>query len=341
LSPERGSKRYPLLAVGGLIVGLAAGLVYGPRLAAKKSDGKTSTGMTSPLSSAPVTGEKPIVTAIGRLRPGNGVLRIAGPSQLVVVVGRLMVEEGDRVRKGQVLALLDTHASQLASVERLKATVESQIAAAARADAEMRTMKNEYGRIERLHRDGTVSDSQRDTSKLQADTAQADLRRAEAELNLARADLQRGQEDLELTVVRAPINGRVLKVHCRDGEKVGNDGIIELADNGVMYAVAEVYETDVSKIHVGQHATVKTPLLDHELTGVVERVGMKIGKLDILGTDPASKTDARVVEVEVRLDEGSEVSTATNLQVVVSIDVSGLQAVSARQVRKGSPGTAQ
>jgi len=125
-----------------------------------------------------------------------------------------------------------------------------------------------------------------------------------------------------MTVVRAPIDGQVLKIDTHEGEKVGPEGILELGDNSRMYAVAEVYETDVALIKVGQHAVVKTPVYDHALTGVVERIGLKIGKMDVLGTDPAAKTDARVVEVAIRLDESTLVNSATNLQVTVSIDVS-------------------
>jgi HlyD family secretion protein len=51
----------------------------------------------------------------------------------------------------------------------------------------------------------------------------------------------------------------------------------------------------------------------------VERIGLKIGKLDVLDTDPVAKTDARVVEVHIRLDGGVDVSRLTNLQVEVEI----------------------
>jgi HlyD family secretion protein len=46
--------------------------------------------------------------------------------------------------------------------------------------------------------------------------------------------------------------------------------------------------------------------------------------MDVLGTDPVAKTDARVVEVEVRLDDSTSVRNVTNMQVMVSIDVGGI-----------------
>jgi HlyD family secretion protein len=270
-------------------------------------------------ASAPQEQQNKRVTALGRLRPGRGVVRVAGPSHVAVVVGKLLVEEGDRVQRGQAIALLDNHAAQKAVVDRLAATVDARIAEVGKIEAELRTGRVEYGRLAKLHQEGATSESQLDVARLSADSAVANLRRARAEIALARAELRQAQEELELTTVRAPVSGQVLKIHAREGEKAGIDGIAELADTGQMYAVAEVYETDLSMIHVGQRATV-TMAAGPPLSGVVERVGLKVGKMDVLGTDPVAKTDARVVEVEVRLDDSGRVRNVTNMQVMVSID---------------------
>jgi HlyD family secretion protein len=87
-----------------------------------------------------------------------------------------------------------------------------------------------------------------------------------------------------------------------------------------MLAVAEIYETDIGRVQVGQRATVSSPALADPLVGKVERIGRKIGKLDVLDADPVAKTDARVVEVEIRLDDAARVAALTNLQVEVSIE---------------------
>jgi HlyD family secretion protein len=305
--------------IAGAAIGLVIGLVIGSRTG---SAGRPATAQASTVPAARPAPQT-VVTALGRLRPRNGVMRVSGPSHMVVVVGKLMVDEGDRVKRGQTIAMLDNHAAQNAAVERLKANVDAQQASLARAEAELRTERNEYQRLSRLHQEGTLSDSQRDAARMRAEAAEAGVNRAQAEIRLARADLRRAQEELEMTIVRAPVDGQVIKVHAYSGEKVGADGIVEIADNEQMYAIAEVYETDVAKIQVGQRATVRTPVFDKEFTGVVERVGLKIGKMDVLGTDPAAKTDARVVEVEVRLDDSAPVNASTNLQVTISIDVSG------------------
>jgi HlyD family secretion protein len=111
----------------------------------------------------------------------------------------------------------------------------------------------------------------------------------------------------------------VLDVHTRAGERVGFDGIAELGQTDAMYAVAEVYETDVQRVRVGQRATISSPALPHAVSGTVDRIGLKIGKKDVLSVDPAAKTDARVVEVRIALDDATEVDGFTNLEVDVAI----------------------
>ena len=86
-----------------------------------------------------------------------------------------------------------------------------------------------------------------------------------------------------------------------------------------MFAVAEVYETDIGRVKAGQHATVTSPALPKPISGSVEKVGLKIGRLDAVGADPVAKTDARVVEVEIRLEDPAAVANLTNLQVEVEI----------------------
>jgi HlyD family secretion protein len=111
----------------------------------------------------------------------------------------------------------------------------------------------------------------------------------------------------------------VIKVHAREGERVGPDGVVELGKTDQMYAIAEVYETDIEAVRIGQRATVTSPALAQSLQGTVEWVHLKVGKLDALGTDPAAKTDARVVEVEIRLDDSEPAAGLTYLQVEVEI----------------------
>ena len=115
------------------------------------------------------------------------------------------------------------------------------------------------------------------------------------------------------------IDGRVLAVNAREGERVGPDGIVALGRTSEMYAVAEVYETEIGRVKLGQRAVITSPALPGPLAGTVDWITLRVGKLDALGTDPAARKDARVVEVEIRLDDGEQAAGLTNLQVEVAI----------------------
>jgi len=231
------------------------------------------------------------VAALGRIEPRHGVRRIAGPPRPAVVIQELRVEEGDRVEKGQVLATLAGIGVQQAEVARLA--------------AELANAERELERHRALQTKRVASESE--------------LRAFELARDVARASLQQAQAELDLSTVRAPLDGQVLEVHAREGERVGPDGIVELGETSTMYAVAEVYETDIGRVHVGQPAVVRSPALPEELAGEVERIGLKIGKKDVLSTDPVADADARVVEVEVRLAEPERAAALTNLRVEVLI----------------------
>ena len=119
--------------------------------------------------------------------------------------------------------------------------------------------------------------------------------------------------------MRAPFAGRVLDIHARQGELVGAQGVVDLGRVDQMYAIAEVYETDIRNVKVGQRASVKSDALARELTGTVTRIRPKVQKLDEIGTDPAARKDARIIEVEIRLDDSAAAASLSLLQVEIEI----------------------
>jgi HlyD family secretion protein len=250
---------------------------------------------TPPAGAASTTGAQdaaPVaVTALGRLEPKDGIFRIAGPSRFSVVIAKLLVDEGSWVDAGKPVALLDTIAENQARVTRLRAEL-------ANAEADL-------ARWAELFRLGTAATSSRDAAQLKVD--------------VARAELGAAQAALDQDTVRAPVSGQILKVHARSGEKVGPEGIAEIAQNDRMYAVAEVYETDIGRVRVGQRAVIRSPTLEPELVGTVEVVGLKVGRLEALDPDPSARTDARIVEVRIKLDDSARAAGLTNLQVEVAI----------------------
>ncbi len=257
------------------------------------SDGSAANAAApaTPAVSAP-SAEQRAITALGRLEPEDGIFNVAGPSGSGSVIAELRVDKGSQVKHGQVLAVLDTVPMLAADVARLS--------------AELENARNELKRNHELNTSKVISDSLREERETR-------VRMVEAELARARAELERGY-------VRSPIDGRVLYVHAREGERVENAGIVELGKTDHMFAIAEVYEDDVGRVRVGQRARVTSPVLASPLSGKVEWVHLRVAKQDALGTDPAARKDARVVEVEVRLDDSTAAAGLTNLQVEVQIE---------------------
>lgn len=150
-----------------------------------------------------------------------------------------------------------------------------------------------------------------------------DVQIAKAEVSQAEAAVKRAQANLETAYVRSPRDAQILKIHTKAGELVNNSGIVELGETAQMYAVAEVYESDISKVKLGQKVQVKSDSLTEELPGTVEQIGLQVKKQNVVNTDPSANIDNRVVEVRIKLDDAAsqKVAGLTNLQVNVEIEL--------------------
>jgi HlyD family secretion protein len=153
-------------------------------------------------------------------------------------------------------------------------------------------------------------------------SAEAGLVRAElsAQVDSLASAVKMADARLERAVIRAPISGQIIKVLTRAGETLGRDPILKLGNTTAMYAIAEVYETDVRFVRPGQKATITSRAFPNEtLTGVVERVGSLVYKNDVLGLDPSKDADTRVIEVRIRLADSGIAAQYCFLQVDVNI----------------------
>ncbi|NIP14607.1 MAG: biotin/lipoyl-binding protein [Pseudomonadales bacterium] len=132
------------------------------------------------------------VSSLGRIEPHDGVFKLVGPSE-IAVVAELLVDEGDRIERGEVLARLDTYAIKAADVKRVQVAL----------DHAKRVLK----RQQELKKSSFQSEAA-------LDEAQRDVEIYQAELTAARAQLDRAS-------IKAPVDGQVLAVHARQGERIG------------------------------------------------------------------------------------------------------------------------
>ena len=337
------------------------------------------------------------VTALGHLEPEGEIIQLTAPTSAQESrVQELLIDEGDQVEQGQVIAVLDNRdlmqaalqkaeqevqiaraqlaqvqagaqtgdlQAQRAEIARLEAdqagNISTQRATIARLEAEVQNAQVEARRYGSLYQQGAVSESERDAKQLTYATAQrqlqeaqaslariesagqeqiiqararldslaevrpVDVTAAEAEVQAAIAAVAEAKANLDKTYVRVPVDGQILKIHTRSGETIDSEGIATLGQTAQMFVVADVYQDDITKIEPGQPTTVTTPVLETELQGTVQRIGLQVEAQEVINEDPAANIDAKVVEVHIRLDETSRQAVAglSNLQVTATIEI--------------------
>ena len=116
------------------------------------------------------------VTALGRLEPRDGVIRVAGPAQAAVVIAELLVDEGAELEPGRLIARLDSHPRQRALVEK--------------AEAELEDAEREKRRLTQLRVKQAASEADVQAAAVAVKIALANLAAANADLALRCIDVQ-------------------------------------------------------------------------------------------------------------------------------------------------------
>jgi HlyD family secretion protein len=260
--------------------------------------GQQRPGPVPAPAAAPASSVNPVdageaVSALGRLEPAGDVRRLAGPMSGAAGSPRitaLLVQEGDRVQRAQLLASFDTRPALLADQRLLQTRIAS-------LQQQLSLLERDTQRYRRLAQGGATASGDLDNREIKL----LDLR---GQLNQARAQLARVSTDLVLSELRAPIAGTVLRIHARAGERPDDEGILELGATDRMEAVAEVYESDISRVRIGQvvSLTSENGGFAGQLRARVVRIAPQVRQRQVLATDPTGDADARIVEVRLALD---------------------------------------
>ena len=367
---------WPIMLGSAGVIATSIISIYSLSYFQKTSKSSPTISSISPISAPTITA----VAALGRLEPQGEVIRLSAPnSQTGIRVNQLLVKKGDKIRQGQLVAILDNYIPNLAALEKANRQVEvsranlqqveagakggdisAQKATISRLEAELKNSETENQRYQKLYQDGAISASDADTKRLRRDTVQeqlneanaslkrtietlqkqltesqarlnsiaeirpTDVQLAQANVKSAIASVQQAQAELNLSSIRSPIDAQVLKINTWPGEIIGNKGIVELGQTQQMYVVAEVYETDIKKVRLGQSVTITSEAFSGKLKGTVTDIGLQIGRQNIFNTNPGSDTDNKIVDVKIRIDNSADnqrVSSLTNLQVQALIKI--------------------
>src|SRR6267143_1102405 len=194
-------------------------------------------------------------------------------------VVRLAVKEGDSVRKGQFLLQLDGTQYQ-AQLRQSQAALDAAKSSLRLSEVSLERSESLLKRKESLFERKLVSPEEIETARTQRNTDKARVDVNREEVARSEAAVQSAQDNLRKTIFHSPIDGTVTQLNVERGEIVmvgtmNNPGtvILSVADLRRMKVEADVDETDVASIRLGQTATVKIDALpDTALTGSVVEI---------------------------------------------------------------------
>ena len=249
------------------------------------------------------------VAALGQLNPLGEVRKLAAPTSAkggTPRLSKLLVREGDSIIKDQILAVFDNRPKLESDLAYEKANLNILM-------NEIRIQKREINRYQTLLDKGAVA-------IIVLDEMKDNLVILEARMLKLESSIKAINFDLEQTHLKSPIDGIVLQILAREGERPNSSGVLNVGANQSMEALIEVYESDIDRVVMGQIVDLisENGGFRGSLRGQVNMISPQVRQRRVLSTDPTGDADSRVVEVRVKLDNASveKVSHLTGMKVI-------------------------
>jgi HlyD family secretion protein len=289
-----------ILAAGALAVGAAA-LVWALKSPETRTDAKASTAATRAAPRVTVVPAK--TTTMTDTIIVNGTL-VARDEVLVVArnegqaIEHVLVEEGDQVKEGQVLAKLvrDRLQAAIAQNDAQQARAEASLAAAksqiAEADAARVQAQASFQRTRTLRDDGFASAETFDQRQATARQTTARLSAAKEQQRLAEADIQLAEaqrKDLDIQMERADIKAPAGGIVSRKTAKLGavasaaGDPLFRIIRDGLIELEAEVAETVLARLKPGMKVVIRPAGSETDVEGTIRLVSPEISRTSRLG----------------------------------------------------------
>jgi HlyD family secretion protein len=339
-------KKRRKLIIWGSIVAVIVLLIAGGVFAATRGGTKIDPSKLAKVEKGDLAKS---VVATGKVTP---ITKVEVKSKASGIVKKLLVDYGDRVKKGQLLAQLDKIEIE-AQVEQSKAALEAAEAnlkssqadsERAKVDAEgpdVPLLKRAYDRSVNMAKDGVVSTSaledaqknyemalnKQNVSKAQVTVLKAKIAQAQANVAQDQANLTQLEEQLSYTDIISPIDGIVLSRDVQMGDAVssilvlGSSAtlVMTLGDTSEVYVKGKVDESDIGKVYLGQRARIKVESFkDKTFDG-------KVTKISPMGVE---KDNVTTFEVRVSIQNpGGELKAemTANAEIILEEHKSVLQ----------------
>jgi HlyD family secretion protein len=277
--------------------------------------------------------------ANGKADVEGGVIAVA--ARRGGLVRDVYVNEGDRVVAGQILARQEDDELRLA-VQSAQATVAETRAQLGMTEVELTAARREYDRLSRLASTNFVAAQRLDQARDTIASAEARLSSQRSAIQTAEARLAEARYNQELTVVRAPMDGRIARRYAQPGAGASTlnvTAMFDLEPDTDRIVRAEIVEADIPNVTVGQEVELTPEGDPTKITiGKVLRRAAVFGARKLQSDDPSARTDERVVEVVVSSDDAEFL---IGQRVLVKFMKPGEKAGAARPVQAGvGPGQA-
>jgi multidrug resistance efflux pump len=256
-----------------------------------------------------------------------GDLQVGGP-----VLAELRVKEGQKVKRDEVIAVLSNYSkadvtvrSTEAELEKARRQREAMVSGYRTAEIAMQEVvvksAAEETKLKALEvaRSGKPPDMkqlelsisqqnlEREQAKLRVmkETLATDLAQIDTDINIMTAKLDNARTDREAALVRSPLDGVVIQIYTRQGERVSMSGIAKIVDMSQLRVLADVDELHLGRIAPGGKVEVTFRGSTIIYRGKIARIAPTVKRMQRPEPDGGTSTDARVVQVEIELDDPS------------------------------------
>jgi HlyD family secretion protein len=280
--------------VAAVIVALATGGVF------LSSQAKAKQAKAAQVAAAAAPKSPFVAVANGKADVEGGVIQIAARTS--GIVREVLAQEGDNVVKGQVLARLEDDEPRLQAAS-AAAELRQARAQIALLQVQISTARREYDRLQGLVASNFVAHQKVDQAQDGIRQAEASLEAQNAAIATAQAKLDQARYNQELTFIRAPADGRIVRRYTNPGSgastlNVSNMFDLEPRTNRIVRA--EISEASLPFVTIGQSVQI-APESDPSkvFNGKVLREAAVFGARKLQSDDPTERSDERVVEVVV------------------------------------------
>lgn len=222
------------------------------------------------------------------------------------IVREVYVQEGDKVKKDQVLARQEDDDSRL-SRNRVSAALTQAQAQVPILEVQIEAAAREEDRLERLMKENATSEQLYDQAQDRTRQLEAQLAAQKTSVALVRAQLAEANYQVDLHSIRAPADGTIVRRYANPGSGASTFSVtamFQLQPDTQRIVRAEVEERSITLVKIGQDVEI-VPESDQESTykGKVLRIAGVMGARKLRSDDPSERADERVVEVVVDAEQ--------------------------------------